>query len=153
MLQLETSRLLVRPFRESDAEALHAVLSDPAVMRWIEPPFTEEQTRTFIRENGLCRPARVYAVTLKESGELIGQLIWHPWDGTATELGWILRRDHWGRGFVGELTDALLMQTERDIVIECSSEQTATRYIAESRGFVLSGENDGLLVYRHTRKS
>ena len=130
---------------------LYAVLSDPEVMRYIETPFSYEQTAAFLRENGLCHPPRVYAVVWKDSGALIGQLIWHPWDETATELGWILRRDHWGRGAAGEMTDALLRDTDKDIIIECASEQMATRHIAERRGFKLTGETDGLLIYRYSR--
>ena len=40
---LETRRLQVRRLEEADAEALYAVLSDPEVMRQIEPPFSLER--------------------------------------------------------------------------------------------------------------
>lgn len=150
-LYLESPRLLVRPFTEEDAPALHAVLSDPAVMRWIEPPFTPAQTAAFLREAGLCRPPRVYAVVRKDGGGLIGHLIWHPWDETAMELGWILRRDCWGQGFARELTEAVLARSEGDVVIECCPEQAATRRLAERFGFRLTGERDGLVVYRLKR--
>ena len=55
-MHIETERLLVRPFREDDAEPLYAVLSDPAVMRHIEPPFSMERTKAFLNENGLLSP-------------------------------------------------------------------------------------------------
>ena len=138
---LETNRLLVRRLREEDAEALFAVLSDPEVMRYIEPPFTLAQTRSFIREAALCEPPLVYGVVWKgkpaASPVLIGHLIWHPWDETAMELGWILRRDFWGRGIAGELTAAILEQTRRDVVIECCPDQSATRRLAARFGFTL----------------
>ena len=103
----ETERLLVRRLREDDAEALHGLLSDPEVMRYIEPTFTPERTRTFLREAGLCEPPLVYAVTRKQTGELIGQLIWHGWDDDAMELGWILRRELWGRGLASRRAAAM----------------------------------------------
>ena len=147
-MELETPRLLVRDLMEDDAPALHAVLSDPEVMRCLEPPFTPAQTRDFIRRAGLCNPPLVYAVIEKRSGALIGHLIWHPWDEGAMELGWVLRRDRWGRGYASELTEALLARADRDLVLECSPQQTATRHIAARFGFVRTGTNGELEVYR-----
>lgn len=144
----ETERLLVRRLREDDAEALHGLLSDPEVMRYIEPTFTPERTRTFLREAGLCEPPLVYAVTRKQTGELIGQLIWHGWDDDAMELGWILRRELWGRGLAKELTGALLAREKRDVVLECSPDQTATRHLAEIFGFLQVPSQDGRPVFR-----
>lgn len=143
----ETDRLLVRRFREEDAAALFAVLSDPEVMKYIEPPFSTARTEAFIRQAGLCEPPLVYAVVWKATGALIGQLIWHDWDEGVKELGWILRRDYWGRGIATELSAAAIEKSERSIVIECSPAQTATRRIAERLGFRLAEENEELLVY------
>ena len=144
----KSDRLLVRRLTEEDTEALNAVLSDPAVMRFIEPPFSMEQTAAFIREAGLREPPLVYAVIWKQTGELIGHLIWHSWDETAMELGWILRRDCWGRGIAKELSAAILAQADRDVVIECSPEQITTRHIAESFGFELRSSTEDRLIYR-----
>ena len=164
---LETDRLLVRNFTPEDAKALHAVLSDPEVMRYLEPPFTLEHTEAFIRDTGLCDPPLVWAVVWKGKAAdpviarseatrqsvsplLVGHLIWHPWDETAMELGWVLRRDFWGRGLAKELTAAMLARTDRDVVIECSPEQAVTRHIAEQFGFVpVSGEQE-LTVWRRS---
>lgn len=132
---IETEHLLVRRLTEKDADALFAVLSDPETMRYIEPPFSMEQTRNFIRDAGMCEPPLVYAVVWKQNGELIGQLIWHPWDETSMELGWILRRDFWGRGIAKELTAAMLTRADKEVILECSPAQTATRRIAEAFGF------------------
>ena len=64
------------------------------------------------------------------------------------ELGWILRRDFWGRGIAKELTAAMLAQTDRDLVLECHPNQTATRRIAELFGFRMLAERGSLLQYR-----
>lgn len=145
---LETPRLRVRRFREADAEALAPILADPEVMRFLEPPFTPERTRAFLREAGLCQPPRVYAVIEKESGTLIGHLIWHAWDETAMELGWVLRRDRWGRGFARELTEEVLARCDRPVMLACCPEQTATRRLAEHFGFAPLAESGELCVYR-----
>ena len=47
---LRTERLLLRPYRNSDMEAVFAIRSDPEVMRfWSTPPLTErEQARAIV---------------------------------------------------------------------------------------------------------
>jgi len=161
---VETKRLLVRRLTLEDAPALYEVLSDPAVMRYIEPPFTPEQTRAFLLQAGCCEPPLVYGVVWKGSADpemepgkgqggsdafkLIGHLIWHPWEDEAMELGWILRRDYWGRGIARELTAALLERTAGDVVLECSPDQTATRHLAERFGFICQASDQKLAVYR-----
>lgn len=147
-MQIETAHLLVRDFRETDVRDLHAILGDPAVMQFIEPPFSMRLTKSFISAVGPCRPPRIYAVIWKQSGELIGRLIWRPWDESSMELGWILRQDYWGRGLAKELTATMLPLTEKDIVIECSAKQAVTRHIVESFGFALSNETSDLTIYR-----
>ena len=151
-MQVETARLRIRPFCEQDADALYEILSDAQVMRWIEAPYTREQTLRFLRRAGLCTPPLVYAVLEKAGGQLIGQLIWHPWDDSSMELGWILRGDRWGRGLASELTEAMLLETGKDVVVECVPEQTATMRIAKRFGFVLEEDGSKLLRFRKTRE-
>lgn len=145
----ETDRLLIRRFTMSDAEALFSVLSDPEVMRYIEPPFSFEQTKAFIQEAGLCEPPLVYAVLWKGSVSppLIGHLIWHPCEAETMELGWILRRDFWGHGIAAELTEHMLAQTDKAVLLECSREQAATQRIAERFGFQRIAQDFGLLQF------
>lgn len=150
---LETKRLRVRSFRMSDAGALHGVLSDPEVMRRLEPPFTPEQTREFIETAGLCDPPLVYAAEWGATGELIGHVIFHAYDEGSYELGWVLSAACWGQGLASELTGALLAEAHRlgavEAVLECDPEQAATRRIAEKFGFSLvRGDGNGLLEFR-----
>lgn len=149
---LQTARLTVRPFRETDVDALFPILSDPAVMQFIEPPFTQEQTADFLRQAGLCDPPLVYAVIRKADNVLLGHLIWHPYDGDSYELGWVLGRDFWGQGYGDELTAAAItLARKRDIptlMIECHPAQAITRHMAEKHGFVPYGCDHDLLRYR-----
>lgn len=152
MTPFQTERLTVRPFRETDTDALFPILSDPVVMRYIEPPFTYEQTADFLRQAGLCHPPLVYAVVRTADDTLLGHLIWHPYDGHSYELGWVLGREFWGQGYANELTEALIsFARPRGIpalVMECGPDQAATVHIAEKHGFVFVGQQDNLAVYR-----
>ena len=93
-MRLETERLLIRPFVPEDAAELFQVLSDPEVMRFLEPPFNWEQTEAFLQEAGFASPPLIYALEQKDNGRLAGSCIFHPYDGPEEyELGWVLRRD------------------------------------------------------------
>ena len=149
-MRIETQRLLVRPFEERDLDALCAVLSDPETMKYIEPPFSCERTARFLREAGLCEPPLVFAA--EDHGGVIGHVIFHACCAPDRyEVGWVLRRDRWGRGYASELTAALIAEGRarglKSLLIECDPRQAATRRIAEAFGFRPAGREDGLEVF------
>ena len=78
--------ITIRKMRPGDADALYQLLSDPAVMRYLEPPFDRAQTEDFLRRAGLAEPPLVYAA--EENGDFIGYVIYHAYDEQSVELGW-----------------------------------------------------------------
>ena len=64
---------LIRKMTLDDLDDLYALLSDSEVMRYIEPPFTKEQTVQFLMDAGLSEKPLVYAV--EDSGSFIGYAI------------------------------------------------------------------------------
>lgn len=149
-MRIETARFLTRPFRWDDADALHALLSDPEVMRFIEAPYSREQTLAFLQSAGLCEPPLVWALVDKQTRAFAGQLIFHPYDAAHFELGWIFSKALWHTGAAIEVTEAVLAYARKNgipgLVIECAREQRVTRHIAEKFGFRLVEEN-ALCVY------
>lgn len=147
-----TERCVIRNFRPDDAGDLVRILSDERVMRYIEPAFDMEKTRTFIREAGMCEPPLVYAIVRKATGKVIGHAIFHACADDSYEIGWILDRNFWGMGIADEVTKALVkyarMLKVGSCVIECVPEQTASRKIALRNGFVHEGQADSLDRYR-----
>lgn len=98
-MEFTTSRLRVRSFAREDEEALHRLLSDPAVMRWMEPPYSPAQTRAFLLRAGLCQPPLVYAAESLSTNCIIGYVIYHPYiQPSDYEIGWALAPCHWGKG-------------------------------------------------------
>ena len=151
VVKIQTRRCWIRAFGLEDAEALQCVLGDGEVMRYIETPFTLAQTEAFIHHAGLCEPPLVYAVVWKETGSVIGHVIFHPYDGEFHEIGWIISRAYWGVGIACELTEALIQQAKalnKGCVLECHPAQAATKRIAQKYGFVYEGQSDGCDVYR-----
>ena len=80
-----------------DADDLYAVLSDEDVMIHIENTFDRERTKEFIQVAGMCEAPLVYAVVWKLTGKVIGHVIFHPYEESAYEIGWILNKLYWGK--------------------------------------------------------
>ena len=148
-MERKSAGLRVRRMTEAALEPLHRLLSDPEVMRYLEPPFSREQTRAFLDWAGLTPEPLILAVD--DDGGFAGYVIWHPYDDVSMELGWVLDRSRWGRGYAGELTRLLTDRARRQgrgVVIECVPEQTVTWHIAEKSGFRFCGMAEGCCVYR-----
>ncbi len=78
--------LAVRRFREDDLDELFALLSDPAVMRYLEPPYDRERAADLLRTAGLSQPPLLYAA--EEDGKFLGCVIFHRYgEADAVELG------------------------------------------------------------------
>ena len=150
MILTESARLRLRTMRRGDLEELYALLSDAEVMRWLEPPFTREQTERFLEQAGLSEPPLIYAAE-SAAGEFLGYVIYHDYDKRSRELGWVLKRSAWHKGYADEMTALLTVLARRegkDAVIECVPEQTVSARIARRHGFSFEGRADGLDVYR-----
>ncbi len=140
--------LTIRKMREQDFGPLCSLLSDPEVMRFLEPPYSKERTRAFLNA-ALSDTPPVYAADL--DGAFIGYVIYHAYDENSVEIGWVLARDYWGMGYASALTKRMIDQSRyegKSVVIECDIEQEITKRIAVRYGFVLSGTGNGPDIYR-----
>ena len=105
---LETERLILREMNEQDFAALYRVLADPDIMCHYPYPFDEDRVKGWIaknRERYRVFGFGLWAVCLKESGEMIGdcgitmQLI----NGQIRpEIGYHIRSDQQGKGYAKE---------------------------------------------------
>lgn len=142
-------KIKIRRMNDSDAESLYSLLSDPEVMRFLEPPYSKEQTDRFLVEAGLSEKPLIYAVEKDE--HFIGYVIFHDYDEESMEIGWVLNPSCWGLGIASILTTQLLEETKhmgKHAVIECVPEQKSTIRIAEKFGFQNTSIDEGLLIFR-----
>jgi len=112
-----TDRLLLRPFRAADLEALHDIRTRPDVLRYLYwPAATLDQTRDIISQrltmNKLVdeNDCLVLAVERRDTGRLVGEadLCWSSVEHRQAELGVILHPEAQGQGYAGEASAALL---------------------------------------------
>lgn len=105
---LETRRLYLRRLEESDFAALCRTLQDEQAMYAYEGAFSDEEVQDWLDRQLLRYQAHdfgLWAVILKETGELIGQcgLTMQPWNGKQVlEIGYLFERAHWHRGYATE---------------------------------------------------
>ncbi|MCR5684330.1 MAG: GNAT family N-acetyltransferase [Lachnospiraceae bacterium] len=140
----------IRAFNESDLMNLYGTLSDPDVMKYIEPVYSLDQTREFLHDVALSDPPLVYAAE-DDNGKYIGYVIYHDYEDDSVELGWLLNKQEWGKGYASKLTKLMIdraRQEGKNMVIECDPEQEVTKHIAEKNGFVYDGVFDECDVYR-----
>jgi RimJ/RimL family protein N-acetyltransferase len=110
--QLETERLLLRQFRESDLDAFAEICADEEVMRYIgefKPLDRMGAWRSMAMHLGhwQLKGYGMWAVEEKATGRLIGRVgLWDPEGWAGLEVGWMLGRAYWGRGFATEAARA-----------------------------------------------
>ncbi len=113
---METSRLILRPWQESDADSLFKYAKDTAVgpaAGW--PPHTSVEDSAEIIRTVFAAP-ETYAVVLKATGEPVGCCGLVFADGTHSseirkneaEIGYWIGRPYWGQGLIPEAVGALV---------------------------------------------
>jgi RimJ/RimL family protein N-acetyltransferase len=115
---LQTPRLLLRQWQESDAEALVPLVADAQVAQYMfygRPLDADGARAVYDRRVASWRDDGFgfWAVELRSTGEFIG---WtglqvahaHPDLGCAVEVGWLLAPQRWGCGYATEAAEASL---------------------------------------------
>ncbi|MBX3184492.1 MAG: GNAT family N-acetyltransferase [Polyangiaceae bacterium] len=111
----ETARLIARPWRSDDVEAAFALYGDPEVVRYLGtepiPSLTQmglQLEAMMARSGAASRGLGVYAAEERATGEVVGTLLIKQLpdaEGALTsdiEIGWHLKRSHWGQGLATE---------------------------------------------------
>lgn len=114
-ITLNTARLQLRHLNNDDAAALFAIYSDPETMRyWSCPPWQEQaqaQAHVALTLAGYADGTIfTLGLTLPDTGELIGVCRLHQFNrqNRRCEMGYILSRAHWGKGYMQEAIAATI---------------------------------------------
>jgi RimJ/RimL family protein N-acetyltransferase len=114
---LETERLVLRPFEESDLDGMHAIQSDVESARWLynEPRTLDETKELLAKKIANDRFSAegdwlAAAVVTRESGQFVGDLSmqWLSEQHRTGEIGFIFDRAHQGNGYATEAARAFL---------------------------------------------
>jgi RimJ/RimL family protein N-acetyltransferase len=110
---IETPRLILRPWRESDRDDLARLCADPNVM--VDYPAPQTRAESDVRFQRYCDAfARFgytrWALERRSDGTFLGWTGINPPDALApdVEIGWRLIREVWGMGYASEAALASL---------------------------------------------
>jgi ribosomal-protein-alanine N-acetyltransferase len=115
-MELNTPRLRLREFRLDDYSTVHAFASDSEVVRHADwGPNDPHDTERFLRDvadSAVAAPRSVFALAMVERSReaVVGsvQLAVASAQHRRGEMGYVLARAQWGRGYATEASAALL---------------------------------------------
>jgi RimJ/RimL family protein N-acetyltransferase len=149
-MQLTTERLVLRDFVESDWETVLAYQQDPLYLRYYEwTSRTAEEVRAFMKrfldqQKQVPRIKFQFAVTLKSSGQLIGNcgIRRDSPEAREADMGYELDPNHWRKGYATEAAGAVLdfgfssMDLQR-VTAWCIADNVASARVLEKIGMKL----------------
>ena len=146
---IETERLLLRPFRESDAEAFFKCCQNPNIGNnagW-KPHGSLEESQEILRSVFISQSG-IWAIILKEDGRLIGSVGIIPdskrENPQARMLGYWLDESHWGKGYMTEAVQSVLdygfntLQLSL-ITANCYPHNERSQQVLKRHGFIYEG--------------
>lgn len=144
---LASARLRFRGYRPHDAAALHATLADAAAMRWWSraPLATVAETRAYLERGAAADGWRAFYFTGHDDDRALGWVsVGEKRQGGVCEIGFLVARDMWGRGFAREATATVIdhlftAERMRRVFADTDPDNAASRGLLESLGFVQEG--------------
>jgi ribosomal-protein-alanine N-acetyltransferase len=152
---IETPRLILRPWRDSDLAPFAAQNADPIVMRFLGGVLTREASDAYARraqqhlaDHGFCK----WAVEAPGVAPFIGavglsHVRYEASFTPAVEVAWRLHRNHWGQGYATEaaraaIQDGFTRPGLREIVAVTALENFPSQRVMERLGMTRSIEFD-----------
>ena len=153
MREIETERLMIRNFRQSDWEDLKEYLSEEEVIRY--SPYTihtEEMAKKEIQKRS--DEDDFLAVVLKENNKVIGELIYEKGEFDAKEIGFFFNTQYQGKGYAMEAVSALLDLAFsewgiRRITARCDALNVKSQVLLERLGMRKEGMFIKHLYFKH----
>lgn len=143
--EIRTERLTLRPVTMGDLETTHAYASDlenTRYMMFLPYASLEETARAIekaVDEWRKPEPAFCEFAIVKDGLHIGGITLYIVEDRTVGELGWVLSKDHWNRGYVTEAARAMIPYARekwgiRRLFACCDSENEASQRVMEKLG-------------------
>ncbi len=111
---LQTARLLLRPFLPADVTQYHVLRQQPEVMIWTSVLRCDEaisQTQEWMARHQTNGDFKTFSFSIEElsnPGQVIGSAGCNALPGKQPEVGYMLLKEKWGRGYATEAVKAVL---------------------------------------------
>ena len=107
IMNIETDRMVIRNFTMNDIKDMQDILGDAETMQNCEPAYTIEKTADFVQKFCIEKRGAVAAIH-KDTGKVIGYILFNEFDESVYEMGWFFNRAFWGQGFAYESCKAVI---------------------------------------------
>lgn len=154
-IKLETDRLILREWRDEDAEPFATMNADPRVREFFPRTLSRQQSDNeleCIRRRFDQQGFGLWAVELPRLAAFIGfvglnRLDFEAHFTPAIEIGWRLSAEHWGKGYATEGAAEVLRFAFEDLSLDEVVSMTAiqnvrSRRVMEKLGMCRSAEDD-----------
>ena len=111
--RLETERLILRRYEESDIDAFYEIIHDDRLQSFIPfPNLTKEQELEYIKEcvkNVETDKCEKWSIVLKGNNETIGNISVNTVvkKHNYCDVGYVIRYNYWGNGYAAEALNAV----------------------------------------------
>jgi RimJ/RimL family protein N-acetyltransferase len=149
---LETERLRLRWLREDDFDEYAKMCRDPEVMRFLGGVLLTDieiwRQMASIMGHWYFRGYGIWAAEEKSTGKLVGRIgCLKPIGWPAFEVGWVLSRESWGKGYATEGARRAMAyafdELDRDHVISLiAPENVPSIRVAERLGEKVEGQTE-----------
>ncbi|HYA34769.1 MAG TPA: GNAT family N-acetyltransferase [Candidatus Binataceae bacterium] len=146
--RFETARLTLRRVRDSDVSAIFEYASDPEVTRlmdWRTLVDVSEAAKSVQRSReGWERGTEFgWMITVKPGDFAVGRIACFP-NGHRAEIGYLLNRRFWGKGYATEAADCVIKWLLADgglwrVWATCDVENIASAQVLEKIGMLREG--------------
>lgn len=154
-IYLETERVKLRDWEDSDLEDFARINRDPLIMEYYPTRLDDKASAALVKhfqEHIDKKGFGFFALESKEDGRFMGfsGLAEVPKSlpcAPAVELAWRLDYDYWGKAYASEIARGLIaygfetLQLE-EIVAYCVTEHHRAKHLLEKLGFTSTGKDD-----------
>jgi RimJ/RimL family protein N-acetyltransferase len=132
-------RLSYRPISLEDFEPYAEFLADEECTRYllVPEPHSRELSRSLLERNVAHHDGRIGMYTLFDGNELIGWAGFQRREITGApevELGWLVRKGHWGKGYASEAARDLRPRGPQRVIHLIHPENAASIAVAKQLG-------------------
>lgn len=148
MKTLQTTRLILRKWLETDLDDLYECAKNPNIgpsAGW-KPHADKEESLKILKS--FIEGEEVWAIVLKETGNVIGSIGLHGekrrTNPNARMIGYVLSEDYWGRGLMTEAVKCVIRHGFEDLDLTIISIyhfpfNTRSKSVIEKAGFQYEG--------------
>jgi [ribosomal protein S5]-alanine N-acetyltransferase len=146
MFPIESARCILRRLKTTDLAMMLQLETDPDIVRFTPSrfPLSEKEIQVrlsnWIKKEESYSPLGMWMVEAKKDNTFIGWFMLIPTDLTYPELGFMITKREWGKGYATEVSTEILRHAFDDLKISAVSARTdsdnhASIKVLEKLGF------------------